>query len=203
VEFINSNLTETSCFELGLTQVVSLSAALTRAKNIFLLNSNNINLNKYKGKNIIFIGSNGSSNLSHATFILPCLSYLEKVASFITNAGIVRRTNNMVKVLREVRSDIHILNVLSVLINKRSIFGASESLAEMIISELPLNPRIFARRIVFNTFGKSNVPCSVIETNVKNFFLLSHFQKTSVVMRKCAKNILVHKNSYRIYKKLN
>ena len=136
--------------------------------------------------------------------VLPSFLSIEKFFKSINNEGFLVKSKGLSKNLINIREDWKIFNALNVFLNGNLFFKNHIKLFLNLEKELPLNSNYISLKFLkcFKNF-KYNVKLSLFENRINNFFKFSNFHLLSLIMKKCYKNILIHKNSYKNYHKNN
>jgi NADH-quinone oxidoreductase chain G len=202
-KFLNLNLSSINSTILGLTNLNTTKESLILRSSVLYFLESNI-FKDIQNKFIIFQGYIGLESLKFSNVILPNLSFYEKNNIFLSNFGKLIETGKNNVFLKNIRLDskifIALLNFLNIytLDNLYSIKNIKKSLFfNYPLKSLFFNINIKSKNLI------NNINIKLIEPNIKNFYLNNYILKSSLIMQKCSKTILIHKNSYIFYKNNN
>ena len=147
---------------------------------LYLLNADEVNIDKKNNQFIIYQGSHGGENSKIADVILPGAAYSEKNGSFVNLEGRVQRSYKASYPPGFAKEDFEIFNDISKSKGSNYSYGSFESLREEMINEHKLLG-------IYDKIQLSNIQNLKIERHIKKDHLIQinniDYYQTNIVAR--------------------
>ena len=147
---------------------------------LYLLNADEVNIDKKNNQFIIYQGSHGGENSKIADVILPGAAYSEKNGSFVNLEGRVQRSYKASYPPGFAKEDFEIFNDISKSKGSNYSYGSFESLREEMINEHKLLG-------IYDKIQLSNIKNLKIERHIKKDHLIQinniDYYQTNIVAR--------------------
>jgi NADH-quinone oxidoreductase subunit G len=170
---------------------------LDKAKLVYLLGADEIDMEKLKGKFVIYQGHHGDKGAHVADVILPGCAYTEKDGTYVNLEGRAQRAYKAASAPGDAKDDWQIILELAKVMDKKlAIKSLSDIRAKMtqIAPHLANIDQVQKEELKIN---KRNFNCTSksIVYNDYNYYLTNSIARASVTMSKCAKLAEEVKNS--------
>ena len=155
---------------------------------IYLLNADEIKIDKKKSQFVIYQGTHGGENTKIADVVLPGAAYTEKDGIYVNLEGRPQLANKASYPPGNAKDDWKIIKALSDKFNKPLSYNTFEELREKMFKEYPILSKIdFLPDINYNDFNYEQVKTikKNIEVHQLNYFKSNIIARYSKTMSEC------------------
>ncbi|GAB4150148.1 MAG: NADH-quinone oxidoreductase subunit NuoG [Sphingomonadales bacterium] len=178
--------------DIGFVSAGGIAAVQDKAKLVYLLGVDEIDMSALKDAFVIYQGSHGDAGVEHADVILPGAAYTEKSGTYVNTEGRVQMAPRAIFPPGDAREDWAIIRALSDVLDHSlpydDLFALRESLAARAPHLAALDEKPTAPWGAFGTPG--TIAATPIALAVDNFYRTNPIARASATMDACVREIL-------------
>jgi NADH-quinone oxidoreductase subunit G len=158
---------------------------------LFLLGADELDISRFGGAFVVYLGSHGDAGAARADVILPGAAYTEKPGLYVNTEGRVQMANRAVFPKGEAREDWAILRALSETLGARLPYDTLEQLRAKLMADHPSFGHVdyVAGGAPFDLKAlgaKGELSDAAFASPVEDFYLTNPIARASVTMAECS-----------------
>ncbi len=189
---LHSAAARVGALDIGFVSPGGIAAVQDKAKLVYLLGVDEVDLSAFKDAFVIYQGSHGDTGVEHADVILPGAAYTEKSGTYVNTEGRVQMAPRAIFPPGDAREDWAIIRALSDVLGHSLPYNDLFSLRESMAVRAPHLAALDEKpAVAWGPFGTpGTIAATPVALAVDNFYRTNPIARASATMDACVREIL-------------